>query len=976
MKKDFKIVNLDIENDEEFNGNINEKALGEDYSDIEYSEEYIENGFTDYKTGEEYIGEIDYSKEQLYENGTVEVYDENAECYEEGVEYIENENVEYCDEDVEYIDDENVEYYEEDAEYIDDENAEYYEDGIVAENGEVEYLESEELDEEYDDEEYDDEEFDDDDDGVPVREKSDNKFVMFIKKLKPVDYVAASIALLIIAVAVFAGVKYGEKKNVQNMNAQLAAVGTQYASLGQIGSDGLIGLCSVARNSFTEVETTEDTDGITVAVSCVSLSKDIKVKFFHDGSLVSDKEFEITLESVDGGEPIVLVDDDKDGMIYNTDMTPGDYTLTVSEMDGIDFIPCEMDVTVKGELEYNAIDVSDEVQVATADILATEDVAVKEVEEEDLLVDTVEWVESTREAVDGSDGYTQIDKNQVKNPADMSKLDDTMDVINEYLATDVRPYSVITGGVILRDNTPSGNNAGEPDATPTPSPEATATPSPDPTASPTATPTPTPTPSANPAGTTTVTVTAETDTLYTTGTTVCTAKVSTNGQDVSSPSVTWSSSDTSLATVGSDGKVTAVKEGSVTITASYKTSSGTIVTGTKSFTIKKDEPSGIVLVGGVDVKTGETTTITATGQYLSGKTVSMSQMTWEFVDSTIASFDKNTGKITGLKEGTTDLVVYIDKANYPNVKDSVQVRVTLGTVDALKKDTTHSLVTTSGDQKVYVKNSSGGYSVATYADYYTASAFYVESKVSYIYTGWQTIDGNTYFYTKDHQKVCGDQIIQGIKYHFTDDGILAMDTNGKRGIDVSVYQGDIDWNAVKNSGIDFVIIRVGFRGNTQGNLYEDSKFRTNISGATAAGLKVGVYFVTQAVNEAEAVEEASMVIGLVKNYSISYPIFIDTEGAGGNGRADKIDKATRTAVCKAFCQTIANSGYTAGVYASKSWWTNNIDYNQLNGYRVWLAQYASSATLNGRYDIWQHSSKGSVSGINGNVDLNISYMGY
>ena len=115
---------------------------------------------------------------------------------------------------------------------------------------------------------------------------------------------------------------------------------------------------------------------------------------------------------------------------------------------------------------------------------------------------------------------------------------------------------------------------------------------------------------------------------------------------------------------------------------------------------------------------------------------------------------------------------------------------------------------------------------------------------------------------------------------------------------------------------------------------------------------------------------------LIKNYGISYPVYIDTEGAGGNGRADHLDKATRTAVCKAFCQTIKNSGYTPGVYASKAWFNDNLDYNQLSGYRIWLAQYASEPTFGKKYDMWQYSSKGSVSGIKGNVDMDISYLGY
>ena len=198
--------------------------------------------------------------------------------------------------------------------------------------------------------------------------------------------------------------------------------------------------------------------------------------------------------------------------------------------------------------------------------------------------------------------------------------------------------------------------------------------------------------------------------------------------------------------------------------------------------------------------------------------------------------------------------------------------------------------------------------------------------------------------------------------------------NAKVGIDVSKWNGSIDWNAVKNSGVNYVIIRVGYRGSSQGALIEDPKFKTNIKGATAAGLKVGVYFFTQAVDEVEAVQEASMVLDRISGYKISYPVFLDVEGSGGRG--DAIDSATRTAVCKAFCNTIKNAGYTPGVYANKTWLTSKMDAGALSGYKIWLAQYAKTPTYTGRYDLWQYRSDGKVSGISGKVDLNISYLGY
>ena len=195
------------------------------------------------------------------------------------------------------------------------------------------------------------------------------------------------------------------------------------------------------------------------------------------------------------------------------------------------------------------------------------------------------------------------------------------------------------------------------------------------------------------------------------------------------------------------------------------------------------------------------------------------------------------------------------------------------------------------------------------------------------------------------------------------------------GIDVSKWQGDIDWDKVKNAGVEFVMIRAGYRGSKTGALVEDPNFLVNIRGAKRAGLKVGVYFFTQAVNEVEAVEEASMVIALCDGYNLDYPVVIDSEGAGGEGRADSLDVETRTKVCAAFCETIENAGYEAGVYASRSWYNANLEVDELDDYRIWLAEYRSTPLYSGYYDMWQYTSKGKIDGIEGNVDLNISYMG-
>lgn len=206
--------------------------------------------------------------------------------------------------------------------------------------------------------------------------------------------------------------------------------------------------------------------------------------------------------------------------------------------------------------------------------------------------------------------------------------------------------------------------------------------------------------------------------------------------------------------------------------------------------------------------------------------------------------------------------------------------------------------------------------------------------------------------------------------------IQLSDGKTRFGIDVSKWNKEIDWQKVADSGVEYAIIRAGYRGSASGALVEDPYFRKNIEGAEKANIKVGLYFFTQAVSEVEAVEEASMVLSLCSDYKITYPIFIDTEGAGGNGRADTLDKQTRTAVCEAFCETIQSAGYDAGVYASKNWFHNNLETARLEDYVIWLAEYKAQPTYTGKYQMWQYTSKGAVNGIDGRVDLNMSYLGY
>ena len=277
---------------------------------------------------------------------------------------------------------------------------------------------------------------------------------------------------------------------------------------------------------------------------------------------------------------------------------------------------------------------------------------------------------------------------------------------------------------------------------------------------------------------------------------------------------------------------------------------------------------------------------------------------------------------------------------------------------------TNKALTTSDGQALYVDTNG---TPATYGNYNPSGACYVKEKdAETVYYGWQEIDGYRYYFDKNGNKVTGTQVINGATYNFGSDGVLL--TSGF-GIDVSKWQGNIDWSQA-SSAVSFAIIRCGFRGSS-GNIAVDPKFGQNIQGAKANGVRVGVYFYSIAMNEAQAVEEASLAVQQVSQYGgVSLPIYIDME----DSRQLALSQAERDAIVMAFCRTVQNSGYSAGVYANKNWLTNYLTPSSYGGISIWVAQYNTQCTYKGRYDIWQYSSKGSIPGIGGNVDLNTSYF--
>lgn len=205
----------------------------------------------------------------------------------------------------------------------------------------------------------------------------------------------------------------------------------------------------------------------------------------------------------------------------------------------------------------------------------------------------------------------------------------------------------------------------------------------------------------------------------------------------------------------------------------------------------------------------------------------------------------------------------------------------------------------------------------------------------------------------------------------------------KKGIDVSKFQKAIDWVKVKNA-VDFAIIRIGYRGYGTGGLVLDPYYNNNIAGAKAAGLPVGLYFFSQAMNAAEGEAEAEFVAAHCTIAALAYPVFFDSETGHYNaaigkndGRADGISKADRTAAALAFCAKITQLGGKAGVYASTSWFGSHLDMPQLAAYDVWVADYRGYCGYKAdNVTMWQHSSKGAVPGVSTNVDVNECYKNY
>ena len=1103
---DFDMEDFDTDFDAEETygeeGDYEEAYDGEGYEDgVEYEEVY-EDGAEDgveYEEAYEDGAEDGVEYEEAYEDGAEdgveyeEAYEDGAE---DGVEYEEaydgegEYGVQLYDANAAVAEYEPGEEYEPDATYVDlDEAGEDYGD---------EY--EEETDEE-------DGEDDDDDEPLPWSAMTDLNFFQKVwyslVHMSAIDRVITTSGVLVLVLALVAGTIYVDNLTKKNKPASqpVASIGSSMDGIRVVGEDGLMAVADAEKARIDAANAIQDdeqkdydeneyTKDVTVTMNTTSIEKDLKIKFVNSktNKLIANVPFSVTVETPDK-KTETWTDDDMDGIIYKTGITPGKYSVAMNALTDEKYKDYEISTTakkvdVRKEIAYQQVDVSDEIKKESEVDSKKEDTMINDTEQESTLTDTVAWVESTKTVIEAT--YTAIDRKNVKDPmtsakagtyirtanlilSDLSlkvgesqKLSYSADISNvsfgqanytyDSSIISVSPDGTITGlmsgstnltvtvqGTIQKPDT-SGNNVSE-----------------------TETFTGNCTINVTEAKVEVERITLDNNSLTLTEGGVATLKATVAPDNASNKAVTWTSSNADVATVDSNGTVTARKEGTADITVASqenpaimavckvtvmkKTDSRTLslsqsnlslapnakaeikaiignsdAAGSKDGTLEYTlDTTNVVSVSMGTLKDG-TATITVTGKkagvaMLTVKlkdssltavcTITVQENTLKLDKSTLSIMPGRKGTVTATAGSTTGTFsADTSDKNIATVKISETKKSSDGssltaTVEVTGVKTGSATVTVNytdngftqsqtftvkvaakegklmdtSNRQLYVLTSDNKYREATYADYYdtTIKTFYIKTEGKIKYTGWQTIDGRLYFFDAAGNKVTGEQVIQGAKYNFASDGSLVTGS-GSFGIDVSKWNGTIDWTAVKNSGVNYVIIRCGYRGSSTGALVEDPKFKANIQGANAAGLKVGVYFFSQAVNKAEAVEEASMTIELIRKYKISYPVFLDVEGSGGRG--DKVDKATRTDVIKAYCETVQNAGYTAGVYANKSWLTNKIDAGQLSKYKIWLAQYAATPTYTGRYDMWQYKSTGKISGISGNVDLNISYLGY
>ena len=210
-------------------------------------------------------------------------------------------------------------------------------------------------------------------------------------------------------------------------------------------------------------------------------------------------------------------------------------------------------------------------------------------------------------------------------------------------------------------------------------------------------------------------------------------------------------------------------------------------------------------------------------------------------------------------------------------------------------------------------------------------------------------------------------------FAWVDGRMTCLTAEAVTGIDVSSWQKEVDWQQVKDSGVEFVMIRFARRGTTEGGLYPDDYAMSHYEGAKAAGLKIGGYLFSQAVNVEEAREEAAYLLEIVSGLELEMPLVFDWELAQGENRTDNVDARTVTDCAIAFCEQIKAAGYRPMVYFNESISRNRMYLEELTDYEFWLAKYSDTMNFPYKVEMWQYTDGGSIPGIPKGVDVNLYF---
>lgn len=303
---------------------------------------------------------------------------------------------------------------------------------------------------------------------------------------------------------------------------------------------------------------------------------------------------------------------------------------------------------------------------------------------------------------------------------------------------------------------------------------------------------------------------------------------------------------------------------------------------------------------------------------------------------------KNNSKTTTASSDNTDMKYYTEEdilsakqEERENILNLISTRLSAG-------DSTLSLLKEYYPDKVVYVNDNSNY---VFADINPALA-----KTEYNKANYKTDDSGRITYNVDNNVV------------------------SHMGIDLSRYNSTVDFAKAKADGVEYAMIRCGYRAYGSGKLVQDTSFEKYISDALKNDVKVGVYFYTQAISKEEAVEEANYVLNMIKPYNVTYPVAIDVEAISNDTfRQQDLNKQELTDVVIAFCDTIKNAGYTPMIYCNLKYFMDNVDLTRLEDYDKWFAGYQTSAPyFPYKYSMWQYTSTGEIDGINGNVDINIT----